>query len=351
MKQDLLRAHLKLKRDMVRATSYRPGNSVSLYRHEKPNRVSHDVIGPYSASFAVEIYDPRSELIRGHYFQARNAHVLRNVIFEPRLGLVYTVEGELVEESTNWPIFQFYNSFPWNPKKNLTKLNLPSAIFLPSSAFGHWLMEDLSLTIFALSLDANAPILVAKNPPKYVCDFLKIVDREIIYLDGPVQISSLIIVQKNQDSGWPHPKDLETLRQYAPFLLTRQQSIPTRKIYTSRRGSKRSPGNESQIEEIFRDHGYEVFQMEHFDLMDEIRLMSETSVIAGVHGSSLANIVWMPPGGAMLDIANDNYWTEAGHRLAHLRESAYHSVIYKGEFNSNIESQEIEKAIVAMSRV
>lgn len=350
MKQNFLRASLKLKRSVVRSVGYKPGNSVSLTRHERSSTVSHEIKGFYSAPFEIEIYDPRSELLRGHYFQGRNAYVLHNVIFEPRLGLVYTSVGDLVEESTNWPIFQFYNSFPWNPKKNLKKITLPSAILLPSSAFGHWLMEDLPLTIFALTLDANAPILVASNPPKYVSDFLKIVDREVIYLDGPVQINSLILVQKNQDSGWPHPKDLETLNQFAPFLSTKQQTIPTRKIYTSRRGSRRSPCNESQIEELFRGYGFEVFQMETLDLLDEVKMMSETSVIAGVHGSSLSNIIWMPRGGAMLDIANDNYWTEAGHRLAHLQESAYHSVIYKGAFNSRIESHEIEKVIMAMKK-
>jgi capsular polysaccharide biosynthesis protein len=191
---------------------------------------------------------------------------------------------------------------------------------------------------------------VAKNPPKYVSDFLAIVEREVIYLDGPVQINSLTLVQKNQDSGWPHPKDLDILRRFGPFFSIIEPALPTRKIYTSRRGSKRSPGNESQIEELFRDHGFEIFQMEHLDLLDEVRLMSETSVIAGVHGSSLANIIWMPSGGAMLDLANDNYWTEAGHRLAHLRESDYHSVIYKGEFYSSIDCHEIEKVIVTMSR-
>jgi hypothetical protein len=59
----------------------------------------------------------------------------------------------------------------------------------------------------------------------------------------------------------------------------------------------------------------------------------------------------MPRGGAMLDIANDNYWTEAVHRLAYLRESSYHSIIYKGDFNSRIEIHEIQKAIIAMNAI
>ena len=212
----------------------------------------------------------------------------------------------------------------------------------------HWLMEDLPLALFSLTIEPEAPILVASNPPKFVSDFLRIIDREVIYLDGPVQIDSLILVQKNQDSGWPHPKDLEMLGGFNPFSRSKEQSPPTRRIYTSRRGSKRSPSNESQIEKLFQEYGFEVFQMDTLDLLDEIMLMSETKILAGVHGSSLANIVWMPPGGAMLDIANDNYWTEAGHRLAYLRKSSYNPVIYPGGFSSKVECQGIESGIIAM---
>ena len=119
MKQHLLRARLKLKRELVKAVGYKPGDSVSLNRHEKPNSVSYEVIRQYAESESLEIYDPRSGLMKGHYFEARNAYLVQDVIFEPRLGLLFTKEGFLIEESTNWPIYQFYNSFPWNPKTEL----------------------------------------------------------------------------------------------------------------------------------------------------------------------------------------------------------------------------------------
>jgi hypothetical protein len=127
--------------------------------------VSFEIITNYDKPFAIDIYDQRSEKHLGHYFQERNAYLLKNVILEPKNGLLFNLNGQLIEESTNWPIFQMYNSFPWNPKKISKKLNLRSAIFLPSSAFGHWLMEDLPLTIFAMNLEPDAPIIVASNPP------------------------------------------------------------------------------------------------------------------------------------------------------------------------------------------
>lgn len=345
MKQNTLRVLLKAKRQLASATRYRPSNSVSLNRQEKPNGISFEILASYSEALIAEINDPRSGLNRGHLFEPRNAYVVRNIIFEPRLGLIYSKDGNLIEESTNWPIFQFYNSFPWNPSPRLKKIHLDSAIFLTSSAFGHWLMEDLPLTVFALGLHPKAPILVASNPPKFVSDFLKLIDREVIYLDGPVEVDSLIFVQKNQDSGWPHPKDLETLNQFEPFSLAKSKKSPERKIYTSRQGSKRSPRNEAAIEGLFRDSGFEVFRMETLDLLDEIQLMSETAIIAGVHGSALSNIIWMPHGGLMIDIVNDDYWTEAGHRLAHFKTSTYEYVKYYGAFESEISIVSLENEL------
>jgi capsular polysaccharide biosynthesis protein len=227
----------------------------------------------------------------------------------------------------------------------LSKIPLTSAIFIPSSAFGHWLMEDLPLVIFALKIDLNAPVLVASNPPKFVSDFLQIINREIIYLDGPVRIDSLILIQKNQDSGWPHPKDLETLNQFVPFSTIKTQLPATKKIYASRRGVKRSPMNEHEVGNLFQEFGFEVFQLENLNLLEEIKLLSNTLTIAGVHGSALSNVIWMPPGGHMIDIANDNYWTEAGHRLAFLQECQYDFHLYGGAFNAPISINALRKQL------
>jgi hypothetical protein len=345
VKQNILRAKLKFKREALNALGYTPERTISITRLEKSQNISSEIIGTYSEQFSAEIYDPRNTNLSGHYFNSRKVFLLHNVILEPLLGSVYSKDGELIRESTNWPFFQFYHSFPWTPKKQLQKSKFASAIFLPSSAFGHWLMEDLPLVIFALETDLSAPILVASDPPKYVADFLAILDREVIYLDGPVFVDSLILVQKNQDSGWPHPKDLETLLQFAPFRLIRSDLPATKRIYASRRNAKRSPKNEHQVEQSFMNFGFEIMHLEKLDLLDEIELLSSTSTLAGVHGSALSNVIWMPPQSRVIDIVNENYWTEAGHRLCFLRNSYYNFHLYSGKFQDEVCIPEIEKLL------
>lgn len=350
MKQDVLRARMLAKRKIARALNYSPGNSISLDRHEKPNTVANERIEVYSNSSTIEIYDPRSDLPRGHYFQARFAYRAENVILEPRQGLLYSPDGALVEESTNWPIFQMYDSFPWNPKNNVKTLEIESAIFLPSGAFWHWLIEDLPLMIFALGLNSNSPILVAMDPPKYVRDFLATLDREVIFLDGPVKVKSLIFVGKSQDAGWPHPKDLEVVVGYGPFAQARHFSPTPEKIYISRRASRRSPSNEVEIEELFQSRGFRVVRLEEMNLLDEIRLISGVSFIAGVHGAGMTNMIWMPSESKLFDIANDDYWTESPHRAAHMLGIEYDYSIYKGELTGAVSIEEITRKLDSFNR-
>jgi hypothetical protein len=345
MRQMVLRGQMLVKRKLLLTFGFNPNNSAPLIRHEKASNVEYEIIQTYSEPLHIEILDPRINNIRGHFFQSRHVFHIKNVILEPRQGLVYSQDGTLIEESTNWTPNQLYNSFPWNPKKYFKHLILENAIYLPSSTFGHWLMEDLPLTIKAMSLFKESTILVGKNPPKYVLDFLETTDREVIYLDGPVRVNSLILVGKNRDTGWPHPKDIEVLRNYSPFSKARCTNIPTKKIYASRIGSSRSPKNEQEIEETFKENGFQVVHMEKLNLIDEIALLSNTLVIAGIHGSALLNVIWMPKNGIMIDITNDNYWTEAGYKLAHLSSCSYRFITYQGDFKSNVPMGSIKEEL------
>ena len=348
MKELNLRILLRAKREVIKLFGFSPIKKVSFVRSEKPPGINFGVLSEYSPASMIEIHDPRSNQVLGHYFQARKTFTARDVILEPRLGLIYSVNGELISESTNWPIGQLYNSFPWNPRNLKKSIEVENALYMPSTPFGHWLMEDLPILLFALSVEPDAPILVLENPPKYVSDFLSLLNRNIIYLQGPVRVKSLIMVQKNQDSGWPHPHDLKILEDFNPFGRM-PLSSPTRKIYASRRNVKRSPKNEIEIEKLFERNGFEIVQMDKLDLLDEIKLMSETCVLAGVHGSALSNVIWMQKGSKVLEIVNENYWTEAGHRLCFLRECQYEPFEYFGEFESEISLASIESWLLKLN--
>jgi len=337
MKTTTLRRRLFLKRTILRIVGFRPNNFTSIERLEKPSGVRSEYVCPYSEDSSVEIYDPRSQRVKKHFYEARDLQILSDVILEPKHGLIFTSSGSLVIESTPWSHLHAYNSFPWNRMSHVSKIRVSSAIYVTSNSYYHWLVEDLPSTIFCLQKFPNSPIIAYKNAPKYVMDFLAQVDAQVIFVEGPVQVGSLLCVTKRNDSGWPHPIDLKVLKAFEPFSSATASPLSPQKVYVSRINSKRSPINEDEIIAEFETKGYLSVELEELNLLQQIELISSATSLAGIHGAGLTNMIWMKPDSQVQDISNSNYWTECFHRIAHFNQQKYHAVTYEGAFKSRVD--------------
>lgn len=330
MRNQNLRLFMKMKRV---SRSFVGGNNPKftyLLRDERPCDVGFEKIGTYSGNCGVQSIDPRNKEDIGHHFNPRFVVVLSEVIIEPQQGLVYSLGGELVAESTVWPLFQLYYSFPWKPKHITRVIDVGESILVTSNAYGHWLAEDLGSIIHLVSNFPDAKILVSKSAPKYVRDFLSIIDKDFIELEGPARVKNLLFVSKSQDSGWMHPKDVTEIRNFSMFKKAFHQGQAQNSVYATRRNTKRSPRNEKLIEAEFQKNGFEVVALEELNFMDEVKLLAETKYFAGVHGSAHVNSIFMPEGASLLDIVNENYWTELGPRIADIRRQRYIPIIFAG---------------------
>ena len=83
--------------------------------------------------------------------------------------------------------------------------------------------------------------------------------------------------------------------------------------------------------------GYEIFELETLNLIEEISLLSEAKNLASFHGSAHCNAVFMAEGTTLVDLVNENYWTELGHRLADSRNQNYRYFSYAGQFSDSID--------------
>jgi hypothetical protein len=344
MQTNSLRAKMYFRRKLFQKLQFKPFNSISIHDREKPSDISKEFLANYSQSSTHEEIDFRNGHKRGHYFAERNVYLVKNVILEPRQGILYSEFGKLITESTTWNPLHQYFSFPWNFKKFSRLLEIEEAIVLSSNPYGHWLLEDLPTTIASMNLKPNAPILVSRNHPKYVKDFLATTNRKIHFLDGPTKISSVILVEKSSDSGWLPKADLDTLHNYPPFSAAMKSNSGKRlKIYATRKGLKRSPINEDHIEKLFLKFGFEVYDLARLDLLKEISLLADTEILSGLHGSSFANIIWMKENSMNLEIVNRNYWTEYDLNTKYLglnlRREKY---TYSGEPSGAVPLEELE---------
>ena len=310
MRTDVLRAKLHLKRKLLSVVGFKPHSYVSLHNLESETHLEKIFLRNYSEPYYSEGQDKRNSRKQGHYFTERNVYEIKNVIVEPKQGILFSKDGKFILESSSWHRLHQYISFPWNPKKVNRVLSVDKGIVLSSNPYGHWLIEDLATTIEAMNVDQNAPLLVAKNHPKYVSDFLTTTSRKVYLLDGPTLVSSVILVEKGQDSGWVHSSDLKTLLNYRPFELARKTQVAKKRIYATRLGLKRSPENENEIVALFQRFGFSIIDLASLNLLDEISLIANSEVLAGVHGSTFVNQIWMRESSIALEIVNRNYWTE-----------------------------------------
>lgn len=349
MKYDKLRLSLYAKRRLLATIGYKPANTVSLYRGEKPSLRNTELLGSYSKACFLEVADLRSDTTKGHYFDNRNFFKLSNVIIEPHQGLIWDEKGKFVEESTNYPIFQMYSSFPWNPNSRWVARLRGTYLFLPTNGYWHWLVEDLPGFLFLYQLFPNLPVLVKSNPPRFIRDFISKLKINVKYVEGPVIVASLLLVEKKMDSGWLHPADLNVLLEFELFSKVLSKEKPNKMLYAKRATSNRAPSNEPEIAALFRSYNFEVVAPEELDLIDEAMLFSQTKLLASVHGSALTNMIWMQKGTSVLDIANENYWTEAAFSVLPQVGVRYNYVIYPGESSTkvdlNILSKSIEKLV------
>ena len=333
-----------MKRKLLQSLRFKPFNSISIHDREKPSIISKEFLASYSDSSFQEGVDIRNGQKRGHYFAERNVYRLKNVVLEPRQGILYSEFGNLIAESTTWNPLHQYLSFPWNFKKVSKFLKLDEAIILSSNPYGHWLLEDLPTTIVAMNFSPNATILVSRKHPKYVKDFLATTNRNILYLDGPTKVSSVILVEKSDDSGWMPKADLDSLLNYPPFAEAMNVKMDKQvRVYATRKGLKRSPLNEGEIENLFLKFGFQVHNLATMNLLEEITLLANCEILAGLHGSSFGNKIWMKDNSINLEITNENYWTEYDLDLKYLGLKIRRQVCtYSGEPDDAVPLDDLE---------
>lgn len=77
----------------------------------------------------------------------------------------------------------------------------------------------------------------------------------------------------------------------------------SRRIYFSRSdtGSRRAV-NEREVVRVLRSHDIEVVHIDPAKPWEQVRLSREAHVMVGVHGAALSNLIFMPPGGRVLEL-------------------------------------------------
>ena len=85
--------------------------------------------------------------------------------------------------------------------------------------------------------------------------------------------------------------------------------------------------NQPQVETVLRDFDFEFVEADKLDFAEQVNIFSEASVIIGLHGAGLSNMMYAKPGALVIEISdlinfpNPFYYalaSELGHSYANL---------------------------------
>ena len=249
-----------------------------------------------------DIVDARTQFPRSHVFEPRYLVDIERAIWDVKTGMGFSSSTKVgIKETSSWTLGNLQNTAV--PIATRVPNFDGEYILLPSNGFYHWLIEDLPT--FLPLLITQKEVLVWNYAPKYVFDFLRFMNIPFNPVERFVEVRSVSIVSKNEDSGWASRQDVEVLRAF--FKDYRRDQEKSKKVYISRVTSTRTQIWEQELQSLLVEDGWTVIELQALDFEAQINLISTASVLAGIHGAGLAHMVWMNSDSIVIELGGQGY--------------------------------------------
>lgn len=223
------------------------------------------------------------------------------------------------------------------PTRHLTGKTLV-AVVEGSSIFTHWLIDTLPRLEGARQagypLESFDNFLFATAKAGFCRESFAALDIDPAKVKTRLQLGNLIscdeivYVSAPRDrffaSGWVY--DFVT----GTFLSKDRERLPKRRIYISRaNAARRRILNEEALQPILTAHGFEIVKAEALGIRGMAELCAEATHVVAPHGAGLSNLVFLPPGGKVLELygahLSTEYWricSQRGHHYYCLQGTA-----------------------------
>lgn len=292
----------KLKRKVIKYLLVGKGKAQEILFGDFSSIESNELQSQISDSEFFSSKNAEPFMSEAHVWQSRYILKINNVRVDTKSGICFGRNDEIIAESSSWPINSLLlNSIPIPIMSKVQRVDAQvfDNILLPSNGFYHWLIEDLPNTIQLIDHLKNPRVIVNKDYPRYVLDFIRGLKVPVIYCERFIQLDSVLIITKTGDTGWPHPNDLAILQKYFASKLEPTQNL---KLYIPRTGFSRVEEFERHLIQILENDGWQIYLPHAESLEKQIAMFSKASVIAGLHGAGLCGMLWMDPGSHVIEI-------------------------------------------------
>jgi len=171
----------------------------------------------------------------------------------------------------------------------------------------HWLTESLPRALILRQAFPDAvPLLPSRRYEGYVGSLKALgFDDVAFFPDGSnALVENPVVTECAAQFATTEPALLLAVRDRVKLGLgVVPAHVPFRRVYVSRRKSRgRFVRNEEEVVQFLAKAGFEEVCFEDLSFEAQVRLMDETRVLISIHGAALTNMMFMPPGGSILEL-------------------------------------------------
>ncbi len=200
-----------------------------------------------------------------------------------------------------------------------------------STGHFHWLSEVLPKLVCIKDRAKDFVLMLPDHPytRKIGLDSMEMLGvrfKDIVWMKTEefYSVENLYYLSRISRTGQMHDGVMKKMRE---LLASSTRDGPER-IYISRSRAKyRKVVNDSDLQELVKEKGFETVFAEDHDLSSQLGLFSNCRILLGIHGAGLANCIFMPPEGKVIELrkrefgaTNVGYW--------HLAESVGQQYYY-----------------------
>ncbi|UUT35743.1 glycosyltransferase family 61 protein [Microbacterium elymi] len=137
-------------------------------------------------------------------------------------------------------------------------------------------------------------------------------DHDVVWQPAPAEVDSLVactVLWQNHEPFWFHPMIRDVWARLRKGLVDADRTGVGRKLFVSRRPGMvhRDCRNAPAVEELFREHGFEVVFPEDHTLHTQAELFADARVVAGFGGSAMFNVLFAEKLQAMIVLNHEAY--------------------------------------------
>ncbi len=289
-------------------------------------------------------------------FISYNSIVLKNYIFLEN-DSIYEYKGH--KKIFCKKVYeQFFHSVILK-KTPLLRINEPAFIITqPWINYYHWILESLPRLIQLKDYWGTHSLIIQRNIYEipYVKQTLKLFDDiKIIIPENETNlfVKELILPNLRKDCYKYNIELLEKTRDEIFKSFNIVEKTPTEKNFIIRKKAKyRTIDNFREIEKVVKEYGFKIVDFEDYSIIDQIKIINNSSHLIAQHGAGLTNILFMQKGMKIMELAkkitnkNDHfslvYWS-----LASAMELEYYNMFcdpvneeddfFKASINVNLE--------------